>query len=67
MPAVQLAGATPFADDALFSAWEAIASPPHPQTGVKTVDLDKLVCLQDQRTCVSLTSTDMPALAANLF
>ena len=67
VPAVELAGAASFAEDALFAAWEDIASPPHPETGVKTVDLAKVICLQGQKTCVSLTSTDMPTMADNLF
>ena len=56
-----------FPTDALFAAWEDASSTLDPETGLKVVNLDKVVCMEGDRTCSALRSGDLPALCAGLL
>ncbi|CAB1100416.1 unnamed protein product [Ectocarpus sp. CCAP 1310/34] len=63
----RLAQAKTFADGALFSDWEAVACPTDPATGLRELDLSRVVCMAGCRTCKGLRQIDLPGLSSGLF
>ncbi|CAB1114292.1 unnamed protein product [Ectocarpus sp. CCAP 1310/34] len=63
----RLAQAKTFADGALFSDWEAVACPVDPATGLRELDLSRVVCMADSRTCEGLRQFDLPGLFSGMI
>lgn len=62
-----LADAQHFAEGALFSAWENVACVTDPATGLREIDLSRVVCMAGSPTCADLRGADLPGLSSGLF